>query len=44
MGTQKRKVMLWGREGTNAELVEDAEEGTEKGTGEWEGPLPCCEL
>lgn len=33
MGTWKRNVMLWGREGTNVELVEDAEGGTERGTG-----------
>lgn len=36
--------MFWGRDGTNAELVEGAGEGAEKGTGKLEGPLPCCEL
>jgi len=33
-------MVLWGREGTHAELVEDTEEGTGKCTGKLEGPLP----
>lgn len=44
LGIWKRNLMLWGREGTNAELAEDLEEGRENGRANLGGPLPCCEL